>query len=80
MLQWKNLENEIFENILLKSNKSKENSEDKSSEQQMVITFHASKCIDDFWRYFKQNDNERSPSSALDICADFIRLQLRKRI
>jgi hypothetical protein len=69
-------EDEIVERILSKhqdeESEGEESNEDDTSELERVTTQDARKFIDRLRRYFMQEDNEGSPLSALDVCAEFV--------
>ncbi|KFM57450.1 Tigger transposable element-derived protein 4, partial [Stegodyphus mimosarum] len=44
-----------------------------------MTTQDARKCIESLRRYFMQEENEGSPTAALDVCGDFIHVQSVKR-
>ena len=70
----------IVEHMLAKNPKLGEaqESDDEDPPEQMVTNQEARKCISCLKRYFMQIGNEGSPTSALDICADFVEMQSQK--
>ena len=73
-------EDSIVEHMLATNPKLGEaqESDDEDPPEQMVTDLEARKCISCLKPYFMQIGNEGSPTSALDICADFLEMQSQK--
>lgn len=78
-----NFEDEIVEQIAAKHQKMSEDSDEgdgaETPDVDEVANQDARKYIAGLRRYFMQQGNEGSPTSALDVCADFVHLQSIKR-
>ncbi|KII65755.1 hypothetical protein RF11_04388 [Thelohanellus kitauei] len=62
----------------LKSKHEKFEDDDDDDSPVPVTNQEAKKCIAVLQRYFMQEGNEGSPTSALNICADFIEVKCYK--
>ena len=71
-------EDSIVEGIKSKHEKLDEEDDDDDESPVPVTNQEAKKCMAVLQRYFMQEGNEGSPTSALNICADFVQVKCYK--